>query len=66
MGDDLKKYEVHVGEIPIWYHRTIREFITNYCPDMHINNKLLLLELLSKIEKKPVKEDKVVQLRKYG
>lgn len=68
MEDDLKKYEVHVGEIPIWYHRTIREFITNYCPDMHIKNKLLLLEILHKVEseRKPVKQDKVVQLRKYG
>ena len=63
MEDDLKKYEVHVGEIPIWYHRTIREFITNYCSDMHVDNKLMLLHLLDKIEPKP-KKNNVVELRK--
>ena len=65
MEDDLKKYEVHLDKPPIWYHRTIREFIAFHCPDMHTENKLLLLHLLDKIEPKQ-KKDNLYKLRKVG
>ena len=58
--DDLKKYEVPINKIPIWYHETIREFIVYYCEDMDWRNKILLLELLSKAEPKPETDSKLV------
>ena len=64
MGDDLKKYEVHIGEVPIWYYWTIKEFIVHYCDDMHHNNKQILLDLLNQIEPKAKKDTKVVELKK--
>jgi hypothetical protein len=64
LEDDLKKYEVHIDTIPIWYFDTVREFITSYCPDMHWKNKVLLFELLNKIEPKPDGNPKVVELKR--
>jgi len=67
LGDDLKQYEVHIEQpLPVWYHETIEEFIINYCPTMHVENKLMLLHLIEKVKPKPVKQAKVVKLRKYG
>ena len=66
LEDDLKKYEVPIDEVPIWYHDTIREFIVFYCPDMHEENKLMLLHLLEKVEPKPEIQSKVVRIRKYA
>jgi len=65
LEDDLKKYEVSIPDkLPIWYHETIEEFIVFHCPDMHPENKLLLIELLDKIKPKPKVNTKVVRLRK--
>ena len=63
-GDDLKKYEVHIGELPIWYWETVREFILYYCPDMHSTNKAILIELLNLTEPKPEKDSKMVELKR--
>ena len=64
MEKDLKKYEIKIPDkLPIWYHETIEEFIMNYCPDMHPENKLLLLLLIDKVKPKSEK-DNVVRMRK--
>jgi len=67
MENDLKKYEVPISDVPIWYHETIKEFIVYHCDDMDIRNKLILLELLEKVSPKilpALSESKVVKLRK--
>jgi len=66
LEDDLKQYEVPCDEVPIWYHDTIREFIVFHCPDMHVENKLLLLHLLDCVEPRKAKPEKVIKLRKIG
>lgn len=50
--DELKKYEVHISKIPVWYYETIREFLLYYCEDMHWRNKEILIRLLDEVQSK--------------
>jgi hypothetical protein len=62
--DDLKKNKVPNDFIPVWYIDTVREFITNYCPDMHPLNKALLLEMLYDVERREERKSKVIELKR--
>ena len=64
MEDDLKNYEVHFDYLPVWYFDTIREYIVNYCPDMHAKNKEILLGMLYLVEERHKSLSNVVRLKR--